>query len=199
MKRNPQSDLSYLYCVEKKTIREISRIVKLSVWSTHKRLKQLGVSMRPGRPEKFTIPEDLKYLYLHEKFTQHQLAIRFHVSQRQIGRWLETLKVKSRFNNTIGGEFHSRWKGGVIKKNGRIFVYCPWHPRASRKKRGKGGYVKRSILVWEAYNGPVPPGHIIHHKNEIKTDDLIENLELKTNSDHSRYHRKMQSKRGILP
>lgn len=34
------------------------------------------------------------------------------------------------------------------------------------------------------------PGELVHHRNEIKTDDRPENLRLfKNQSEHSRYHR----------
>jgi len=44
-------------------------------------------------------------------------------------------------------------------------------------------------LVWWQHTGQViKPGDVIHHKNNQKRDNRFENLEMKTNRDHSREH-----------
>lgn len=43
-------------------------------------------------------------------------------------------------------------------------------------------------VVWEDHNGPIPRGFQVHHKNETKTDNGIENLELLPPLDHKRIH-----------
>jgi len=40
--------------------------------------------------------------------------------------------------------------------------------------------------VWEFYNGKIPPKHDIHHKDNDRSNNRIENLELYTKSEHSR-------------
>ena len=44
------------------------------------------------------------------------------------------------------------------------------------------------VLVWEAHHGPVPAGFEVHHKNENKLDNRIENLQLVTRLEHKRIH-----------
>lgn len=43
-------------------------------------------------------------------------------------------------------------------------------------------------LVWTVFNGPVPKGCCIHHKDHNKLNDRLDNLEMMTRSDHSKHH-----------
>jgi hypothetical protein len=49
---------------------------------------------------------------------------------------------------------------------------------------------RRSRLVWFAVNGPIPEGMQINHKNHIRDDDRIDNLELVTPTQNNVYQRK---------
>jgi hypothetical protein len=48
---------------------------------------------------------------------------------------------------------------------------------------------ERAKVVWEAANGPIPPGMVIHHISRDKLDDSLENLEMTTRADHLVEHR----------
>lgn len=78
-----------------------------------------------------------------------------------------------------------RWKGGKhICSNGYVEVYCPEHPKAKSRK-----YVYEHILVMEKQLGRyLAPDEVVHHINEIKTDNRLENLRLMTNSEHVALH-----------
>lgn len=49
--------------------------------------------------------------------------------------------------------------------------------------------VSRNKLVWMYWHRQlVPPAHIVHHKDEDRFNDAINNLELKSDEDHKAYH-----------
>jgi hypothetical protein len=72
-----------------------------------------------------------------------------------------------------------------VRSDGYIEVYLPDHPLAACH-----GYVPEHRLVaWEAGLLTIRDRHLhVHHKNEIKTDNRIENLEVKRDVDHGRDH-----------
>ncbi len=70
-----------------------------------------------------------------------------------------------------------------LNPNGYLRVYVPGHPCAHKR-----GWALEHRYVWHEAHGPIPPGHIIHHKNEDKTDNRIENLECMSKTEHDRSH-----------
>jgi tRNA-splicing ligase RtcB (3'-phosphate/5'-hydroxy nucleic acid ligase) len=70
-------------------------------------------------------------------------------------------------------------------------LYRRWQTRDGYESvsTGKGGSRQTHVLVYEAVNGPVPDGCVVHHKNHIHFDNAPENLEALDAGEHSRYHR----------
>lgn len=53
---------------------------------------------------------------------------------------------------------------------------------------GKNGKtVSSHKFIWESFNGPIPEGMEINHKNEVKTDNRICNLELLSHKENVNY------------
>jgi hypothetical protein len=53
------------------------------------------------------------------------------------------------------------------------------------------------ILVAEAFIRPMFPGDVVHHTDEDPTNNVVENLEIMTHAEHSRWHTKRR--RGPQP
>jgi hypothetical protein len=54
-------------------------------------------------------------------------------------------------------------------------------------RNSKTGLLHREI--WIVHNGPVPPGHQVHHKDHDRGNNRIGNLEPLTPTEHERKHR----------
>lgn len=54
------------------------------------------------------------------------------------------------------------------------------------------GCKRLHVVVWSHFNGPVPKGYHVHHKNEDPTDNRIENLELVLARQHLSEHSKQR-------
>jgi hypothetical protein len=67
------------------------------------------------------------------------------------------------------------WKGGRIKdKFGYILIWKPEHPNAKI-----GGYIHEHRLVMSEHLGrPLEHNEYVHHRNGVKDDNRLENLEL---------------------
>lgn len=80
------------------------------------------------------------------------------------------------FREKNKAETHPSWKGGRIISKGYILIRRTNHPNAN-----KSGYIGEHALVMSEYLGrPLKKNESIHHKNGLKCDNRIENLELWT-------------------
>ena len=88
-------------------------------------------------------------------------------------------------------------EGKYVDDHGYVRVYMPSHPHSHQ------GYVLEHRLVVEMHLGRIlEPHEVIHHINEIKTDNRIGNLYLCSSEEHVRIHNRkntytMERKRNI--
>ena len=73
-------------------------------------------------------------------------------------------------------ENNGHWNGGRINNKGYILIHSPEHPACKNNKRK---YVGEHRLIMEKHLGRyLKSDESVHHKNGIKTDNRLENLEL---------------------
>jgi len=85
-------------------------------------------------------------------------------------------------------EKNTNWKGGKKTNRGYVFIYIPEHPHS------KKNYIQEHRVVVEEFLGRyLKPEEVVHHINEIKDDNRIENLMLfKNNKEHLSFHTKIR-------
>lgn len=102
------------------------------------------------------------------------------------------MSIENRVRNSNGtfakvdrpGWTTETWNDGWWDYKGYFHVYRPDYPNCN-----VSGFAFRYHIVWWLETGDVVtyPG-VIHHRNEIKDDDIFTNLELLSTEDHSRHH-----------
>lgn len=97
-------------------------------------------------------------------------------------------------NSSFGGE-------ELISEFGYILVYCPGHPFPHDKTNKCTRVFKHRLVIEENYQlfdakyfieieGKfyLRPEYVVHHINEIKDDNRLENLQILTVSEHTELH-----------
>lgn len=68
--------------------------------------------------------------------------------------------------------------------SGYYYIYKPEHPNAIKR-----GYVaEHRLMAEEKFGRPLKQNEVVHHINENKLDNIPENLEVMTVSEHNRFH-----------
>jgi len=87
------------------------------------------------------------------------------------------ISIQARLNSIKAHKGHrsTAWKGGIHKDRfGYIQIWKPEHPNAKI-----GGYIHEHRLVMsESLGRPLESWEFVHHRNGIKDDNRLENLEL---------------------
>ena len=110
-------------------------------------------------------------------------SIQHKATRLDIHKDADTLyRVKSEARSREGG---ANWKGGRWKnKKGHVLILKKGHPMADYR-----GYIMEHRYVMSEYLGRIlRDDEVVHHKNGVKDDNRIENLEIMTNAEHTILH-----------
>lgn len=115
-----------------------------------------------------------------------------------------TYKLKSEYSKgeknhqfNLTGELNSSFKGSEIEHHFYIYEYCPNHPKSNKNGRVRQhrlvvekNYTLFNPIYFEEINGQfiLKDEYDVHHINEIKSDNSIENLQILTRSEHTSLH-----------
>lgn len=89
------------------------------------------------------------------------------------------------------GHIASRTRDAIILDGIRFAVDANGYYSSTE---GKG--IKLHRYIWAKLRGPIPDGYVVHHKNEVKIDNRIENLSLQKWGDHTSEHSRDRWKSG---
>lgn len=122
--------------------------------------------------------------YILKTMTSNQIAKQVNAYCSGVLRWLKYFNIPRRPKNIRSFNLQK-------KRKNYILIWLPEHPRANKSRP----YISEHILVMEKYlKRFVSSEESIHHKNGIKTDNRIENLQLfSNNAEHKRFEGQIQS------
>lgn len=121
-----------------------------------------------------------------EKTRERQRRHRRKLKVQRFGEALADVDLRGRHGNHARGNEHYRWNDGrMISEHGYIKLRVGVdHPLAD-----PNGYAYEHLIVWASAGRPLPADNeTLHHANEDKTDNRLDNLEVMVRGDHNSLH-----------
>lgn len=141
----------------------IAKYLKMSIGKIHKYFHLYNIEVRP-RINEFT----------KENISKSQKGKKYSLGVKRSEETKEKMSIVR--SNGIGKK--------TINQKGYVRVYFPDHPKADKR-----GFVFEHDLIMECAIGRwLKPDEVVHHKNGIKKDNRLKNLELMTRKEHSKLH-----------
>jgi len=107
---------------------------------------------------------------------------------------LDVRKKLSKNHADVSGKKHPQFKGKILNR-GYVYIYSPNHPFKTTNN-----IVLEHRLIMEKHLGRyLHPTEVVHHKNEIRTDNRLNNLQLfDSNNSHILFHRKKRENKNEI-
>lgn len=119
-------------------------------------------------------PDLLIKMYVTDCKSTHQIAKELNISQRQIYIKISRLNIidpNRKHDKTI---LKRKYGTKLGTNDGYIKIYLPEHSMA----RKDGFILEHRLIVSKSIGRGLLPSEVVHHKNELRADNRLENLEL---------------------
>jgi len=147
--------------------------------------------------------DELSQLYLHDKLSITKISTKLKVDSSVVRKNLQLLNIPVRSPREAvilawemgimpRGATHPYWQGGKYtdKFMGYVLVYIdPSDPLHVMTRTGKNYAFEHRIVMAKHLGRPLMPYELVHHKNGVRNDNRLENLEIYSRSEHNEVHR----------
>jgi hypothetical protein len=129
---------------------------------------------------------------------KQRTANRVRMQKRRAGEHVQRYgegagNMQGKHKNHARGADHPRWEEFGVYKD--VHGYFRLRVGVGHPLADPRGYVYLHLIVWVAAGNQKPDDdHALHHKDEDKSNNRIENLELLTNSEHAKLHDKQRGR-----
>lgn len=146
-------------------------------------VKRAGHKLRDHGGQRRRVTKDeaanIVRMYVEEGFSQAQIAVVINAGQTVIGKVLRESGVKSKRPN-MQGRGAASWRGGIAKtEGGYILEYCVDDPVFGVMAARSGYAMQHRLVMAKSLQRPLIAHETVHHINGDKTDNRIENLQLR--------------------
>ncbi len=195
-----KEELEDLYCNKKLSQKQLAYILGIKSEITLRKLlhkynidtnknKLIAKSTKQNMSNE-EFKQYLENLYFNEDFSINKISQKLNVCSTTIRKYFIKYNIplfnqKESAKIFYSGSKNNKWNGGkAISSHGYIQILMPNHPYCDIR-----GYVYEHRLVMEKHLGRyLSPNEIVHHLDENKTNNSIENLKIMTNEEHIKLH-----------
>ena len=162
------------------SIRTVAKKHQMSYAGVRNILRKKGISVRGSFKNIEGVTDQMLVDAYESGESLSAIGRRIGSCQGTVGRKLRRLGIAIRSQGHELGPKHPAWKGGRVVFQGYVRIWIdPTHPM--RVMADTSGYVLEHRLIMAEHLGRVlTPNETVHHKNGIRGDNSIENLQIRT-------------------